>query len=742
MAQHGPSVTLSLTLPITCHICLGKVRHPVICVNNHVFCSICIEVWLKNNNQCPACRIPITPENPCKEIIGGTSESDAIFSPTVRKHLRKTRLELLHKEYEQQREDITYFWRKPVVGRRMKERKWILYTLNTGEDEIESLQKEVEDLKGKNLSLQIQLKSLLDPAASALSCQNGETSQSANKGSTSGPETPEEWSKKLKTANDMCEKLMDNVEKLREANKKLSVENNSLLRENLRLKAEVDSRSPQKFGRFTVAALHSKVEQSEREINRLKKALERSDKYIEEIECQLLQLKNAGKGSQTVSAVCERVLSTDAEGGESSEDTTCLKTQAEEKKSLNTSQSPDSLEQLTSGGTCLSSSSHNGLNSSNTPKKGLFPGCHRVLLDENSTNMDACLEDQWNKIEECTPYKDEELYDLPPPCTPFLSLSRLQLNTPDGKENARKPSTFLRKLKFEEFHDTSDDCSKDSSEHSTSSCNSRKKLNCFTTGKSGVWGTCPTNFAENLDFDGSEQNSVAGESDQTTAKSSDKTSSCLPKRLHTLCCSEMNRTRTSSEASMDAAYLDKISELDSMMSESDNSKSPCYNFKSSDLEGSSKSTECTKLLNGTEKNLEEMNEEQSMKSPETSDLAADRTGWKPAMFSNLSPSDLDMNDHFPLFTGQNVVANDAKPPNSLFQRDFSPDVLFSNSQRLFEEQKFSSCFLKMPSDLQGQIPPWVSSFTAERKNKNVSQSTKRKIQNSLSSASPSKTTKN
>lgn len=524
------------------------------------------------------------------------------------------------------------------------------------------------------------------------------------------------------------------------------MENNSLLRDNFRLKAEVDSRSPQKFGRFTVAALHSKVEQSEREMNRLKKALERSDKYIEEIECQLLQLKKAGKGSQTVSAVSERVLSTDAEGGESSEDTTCLKTQAEEKKALNTSQSPDGLEQLTSGGTCLSSSSQDGLNSSNiqcAPKKELFPGCHRVLLDENSTNMDACLEDQWNKIEECTSYKDEELYDLPPPCTSFLSLSRLQLNTPDGKENAKKSSTFLRKLKFEEFHDDSDDCSKDSSEHSTSSCTSAKKLNCFTAGKSGVWGTCPTNFAENLDFDGSEQNSVAGQSEETTAKSSDKTSSCLPKRLHTLCSSEMNRTRTSSEASMDAAYLDKISELDSMMSESDNSKSPCYNFKSSDLDDSSKSTECTKLLNGTEKNLEEMNEEQSMKCPETSDLIADRTGWKPAMFSNLSPSDVDMNDHFPLFTGQNVVANDAKPPNSLFQRDFSPTVLFSNSQKLFEEQKFGSCFLKMSSDLPSQInPPWVSSFTTERKNKNVSQSTKRKIQNCLSSASPSKTTKN
>ncbi|NXA15072.1 RN219 protein, partial [Sapayoa aenigma] len=687
-----------------------KVRHPVICVNNHVFCSICIEVWLKNNNQCPACRIPITPENPCKEIIGGTSESDPIFSPTVRKHLRKTRLELLHKEYE---------------------------------DEIESLQKEVEDLRSKNLSLQTQLKSLLDPTPSALSCQNEETRQSANEASTSGPETPEEWSKKLKAANDMYEKLMDNVEKLKEANKKLSMENNSLLRENLRLKAEVDSRSPQKFGRFTVAALQSKVEQSEREMNRLKKALERSDKYIEEMECQLLQLKNAGKGSQTVSAVSERALSTDAEGGGSSEDATFLKTQVEEKKALTTSESSDSLEQLTSGGTCLSSSSQDGLNSTNAqcaPKKEVFPGCHRVLLDENSTNMDACLEEQWNKIEECTPYKDGELYDLPPPCTPFLSLSRLQLNTPDRKENARKPSTFLRKLKFEGFHGG---CRKDSPEHSTSSCNSEKKLNCFTTGKSGFWGTCPTNFAENLDFDESEQNSVAGQSDETTAKASGKTSSCLPKRLHSLCSSEMNRTRTSSEASMDAAYLDKISELDSMMSESDNSKSPCYNFKSSDFDNSSKSTECSKLLNGAEKKLEEMNEEQSMKCPETSDLAADRTGWKPAMFSSLSPSDLDMNDHFPLFTGQNVVASGTKPPDSLFQRDFSPSVLFSNSQRLFEEQKFGSCFLKMSSDLHSQhSPPWPSSFSAEKKNKSVSQSTKRKIQSSLSSASPSKTTKN
>ncbi|MCP6606472.1 hypothetical protein NL500_30210, partial [Klebsiella pneumoniae] len=66
---------------------------------------------------------------------------------------------------------------------------------------------------------------------------------------------------KLRTANEIYEKVKDDVDKLKEANKKLKLENGGLLRENLRLKAEVDNRSPQKFGRFTVAALQSKVEQ-------------------------------------------------------------------------------------------------------------------------------------------------------------------------------------------------------------------------------------------------------------------------------------------------------------------------------------------------------------------------------------------------------------------------------------------------------------------------------------------------
>uniref|UniRef100_A0A8D0G6F8 ORC ubiquitin ligase 1 n=1 Tax=Sphenodon punctatus TaxID=8508 RepID=A0A8D0G6F8_SPHPU len=735
MAQNVQNFTLSLTLPITCHICLGKVRHPVICVNNHVFCSICIEVWLKNNSQCPACRIPITPENPCKEIIGGTSESEPIFSPAVRKHLRKTRLELLHKEYE---------------------------------DEIESLQKELEDLRGKNLSLEAQLKTVLDPLPLALPDKKEEGPPPADEEeSRAGPETLEEWTKKLKATNEMYEKAKDDVEKLTEVNKhKLRLENGALVRENLRLKAEVDSRSPQKFGRFTVAALQSKLEQCERETSRLKKALERSDKYIEDLESQVSQLERTNEEAQNVSSVSKAALSADTKGSESSEeDNASSKSQAECLEKT-TNPSPDDLEQPTDDGMlnnevlagverCSDSVSQDCSNESVThspANKELFAGCQERLLDIDVENMDSCLKQEWDKMEDSAPYKDEELYDLPDPCTPSLSLSCLQLNTPDVKdgplvkqESKRKSPTFLRKLEFEDFCDTSDDCNKDSPQHSASSCDSEKNLGHFTAAKPGFWNSCQTNYAENLDFEGSEPSVISSHSGEPSAKSSDKISSCVSKRLHNICSSEMNRTRTSSEASMDAAYLDKISELDSMMSESDNSKSPYYNFKS-DLENPSKSVQCSELAEEENKKLEERSKQNTPKCPESDELSADENEWKSATFSILSPSGVDMNEHFPLFASQASGTNEIKPQNLLFQREFSQSFLFSNSQRLFEEHKFGSSLFKMSSEMQNlhnQLQsPWSSSFLPDKKNKSINQSTKRKIQSSLSSASPSKTTKN
>ncbi|XP_048197159.1 ORC ubiquitin ligase 1 [Perognathus longimembris pacificus] len=721
MAQTVQNVTLSLTLPITCHICLGKVRQPVICINHHVFCSICIDLWLKNNGQCPACRVPITPENPCKEIIGGTSESEPMLSHTVRKHLRKTRLELLHKEYE---------------------------------DEIDCLQKEVEELKSKNLSLESQIKSILDPLTLMQGNQNEDKHPVADTPNKTDQDTAEEWKKKLRTAKEIYEKVKDDVDKLKEANKKLKLENGSLVRENLRLKAEADNRSPQKFGRFTVAALQSKVEQYERETNRLKKALERSDKYIEELESQVAQLKNSSEEKETMDSICPRVLSTDAKGSKSSEEEVASKTQGNSaRKQPGTASASSHLAQPSSS-RLLDTSSTRQENTSkiepNCPKnKDLYPKQVEIMLDVTDTSMDTYLEGEWgNKPSDCVPYKDEELYDLPAPCTP-LSLSCLQLNTPENRDSTviksggtKKQSNHLRKLVFDDFSDSTNVCNKDPAD-GTSRNENEKKAESFTSAKTRFWDCCSTSYAQNLDFESSEGSTIANSVGEIPSKLSEKSGSCLSKRVNCIRSFEMNRTRTSSEASMDAAYLDKISELDSMMSESDNSKSPCNNngFKSVDLDSLSKSSQGSDFLEGPDK----LEEGTKLDPLTASDQLENGNEWKPTSFFLLSPPDQEMNEDFSLHSSSNPATNEVKPPRCLFQTEFSQDVLLSSTRALFEDQRFGSSLFKMSSDMHSLHnhlqSPWSTSFVPEKRNKNVNQSTKRKIQSSLSNASPSKATK-
>ncbi|KAM3837266.1 ORC ubiquitin ligase 1 [Vipera latastei] len=730
MAQNVQSVTLSLTLPITCHICLGKVRHPVICANNHVFCSICIEVWLKNNSQCPACRIPITPDNPCKEVLGGTSESNPVFSPAIRKQLRKTRLEILHKEYE---------------------------------DEIESLQKELETLKGENLSLESQLKSVLHPETLQVPERTQESPQPSDNEHKVDAETLAAWTQKLQAANDMYEKVKEDMEKLMEVNKKLRLENGSLARENLQLKAEVGSRSPQRLGRFTMAALQTRLEQCEQETNRLKKALERSDAYIEDLESQIAQMKREwdqrkSTSPEHVTAVsmedkdCESPASKASPSPQEPIDPTCLCA----------SHTPGDLEEPagllgTSNDVCLNSASQACSDDPVTPGsagRDVFRSSQEGLLDIGSSDMDTCSEPAWDKIEDCAPYK-EELYDLPDPCTP-LSLSCLQLNTPNNKddpavkeETSSEPSTFLRKLEFEDFGEASDDCNKDSPEHSVSSCESSEpKEGCFSSDKPDFWNRCQPHYGENLDFEGSEPNTATSDSAESLSKSSEKSHNPgVLKKLHSVRSSEMNRTRTSSEASMDAAYLDKISELDSMMSESDNSKSPYYTSRSSsDLDNSCKTTQCPDHLTENGKNEKERKEPRSLKSPLSRDHSEEGNEWKFATFSILSPSSPDTTESFPLFAGRTSETSEIKPQSFLFQRELSPSFLFSSSQGPFDELKLGSSLFKMAPELQNlhnQLQsPWSSSFVPDRKAKSIHSSAKRKIQSSLSSASPSKTTKN
>lgn len=233
---------------------------------------------------------------------------------------------------------------------------------------------------------------------------------------------------------------------------------------------------------------------------------------------------------------------------------------------------------------------------------------------------------------------------------------------------------------------------------------------------------------------------------EISSKLSEKSGSCLSKRLNSIRSFEMNRTRTSSEASMDAAYLDKISELDSMMSESDNSKSPCNNgFKSVDLDGLSKSSQSsTEFLEEPDK-LDERTKPNLSKGSLTTDQLDNGNEWKSTSFFLLSPSDQEMNEDFSLHPSSNSGTNEIKPPSCLFQTEFSQGVLLSSSHRLFEDQRFGSSLFKMSSEMPGlhnQLQsPWSTSFVPEKRNKNVNQSTKRKIQSSLSNASPSKATK-
>ena len=47
-----------------------KVKDPVICPNNHAFCTVCLDAWLQTNCCCPTCRVDITKDKPYRKVIG------------------------------------------------------------------------------------------------------------------------------------------------------------------------------------------------------------------------------------------------------------------------------------------------------------------------------------------------------------------------------------------------------------------------------------------------------------------------------------------------------------------------------------------------------------------------------------------------------------------------------------------------------------------------------------------------
>ncbi len=63
-------------------------------------------------------------------------------------------------------------------------------------------------------------------------------------------------------------------------------------------------------GRYTVAALEAKIHQYERDVAQLKRALERSDKYIEELEAQ-----NQRDSPKSEEGVCSNAASGGTQNG-------------------------------------------------------------------------------------------------------------------------------------------------------------------------------------------------------------------------------------------------------------------------------------------------------------------------------------------------------------------------------------------------------------------------------------------
>ncbi|KAJ0056387.1 hypothetical protein NL108_006910 [Boleophthalmus pectinirostris] len=463
MALNFQASTLSLTLPISCQICLGKVRQPVICANNHVFCSSCMEMWLKKASQCPTCRVPITPENPCREIIGGTNESDHKETASTRKCLRKTRVELFFREYE---------------------------------DEIEGLIHENEELKNKNQHLESQLKTALDPSSI-----NTEVTDDKRVDSL----ILDELTNKLRAATDACEKVKQDMDRLKEANKALRSQNIDLVQENMRLKAEVASRSPQKFGRFTVAALEAKIQQYERNIDQLKRALERSDQYIEELESRIK--KSDKKGAELQEPVRQR----------------------------NKSGPEDFTQQQKINMMMRSLSDNERLSICSNPEADCrtFPQNHGLMfLPSGKTPTGKQKSEDLNGIS----------VDFMP-STPSSAFRSLTLKSPGVREKkvAFRPGSYLRRLDFDDFPSPS--------KGGTAGVSQFMILNTLNPNteadtKSMCWDIWNKSKPPEQPCPGpSKESPLKG---AALAGSSDN-------------------YQTMSEASMDAAYLDKISELDSMM---------------------------------------------------------------------------------------------------------------------------------------------------------------------------------
>nr|CAB3265648.1 RING finger protein 219 [Phallusia mammillata] len=244
--------SVSFTLPMSCQICLGKVKEPVTCSNHHVFCSSCMNVWLDRNSQCPTCRVEITTQSPIRPIIGGelSQNTDTPVDRLTSRELRRARHELIRKEYE---------------------------------DDIFELEKIVNEQKKENERLKEQLDSCPKTSAEP----SGSTTKCHTCGGQKSVDAMLSLTKKLQDATKTFSKTKKDLSDAKKENEILRKGNQDLKIENRRIREEISTRSPMKFGRLTVATLQSRLDAAEKQVAQLQKALEKNDHYTEQLEAEL-----------------------------------------------------------------------------------------------------------------------------------------------------------------------------------------------------------------------------------------------------------------------------------------------------------------------------------------------------------------------------------------------------------------------------------------------------------------------
>lgn len=266
-----------------------------------------------------------------------------------------------------------------------------------------------------------------------------------------------------------------------------------------------------------MAALEAKIQQYERDVDHLKRALERSDQYIEDLESRVRKPESR----------CLEVQETLGNSKAGKEISMMMRSLSDSERSSICSNPEAEYRTFPRNQSfmCVPSANHKELNKN--PTEG-----------QKKENLESTSSDFL-------------------PTTPSSAFRSLTLRSPGIREKkvAFKPASHLRRLDFEEF--PSPDKSSGTAENQFSSLDKFPKCLPPNTdvepSKSAFWGGWQR--SESDEPGPSKESSVEGAT--STDLAGDKPDSF----------------QMSSEASMDAAYLDKISELDSMMLDGESSSS-------------------------------------------------------------------------------------------------------------------------------------------------------------------------